>query len=473
MIASLLRPLGIYGYDQVEPIILAALITEDPLLLIGRHGTGKTFLLNSLSEALGLVHRHYNASIISFDDLVGFPYPEANGASIRYLQTPATVWPAESVLIDEINRCRPEQQNRLFSLVQERRLQGIKLEKLRYRWAAMNPTGTDDGYIGTEALDPALADRFAFVVNVADWEDLTPADRLRIADPRGDGALSRDDGALIKKLEAARARFAALLAEPPAHVLAYACEVTTLLGEAKLRLSPRRSRQLTRNLLAVIAVSDLPLNQLFKLVLKNSIPQFATGEQVSSEAISAAHRIAWDAVTLNGHEQWLHEFAREPDLARKATLLLKEAPGPDTASAAIAQFLAGEPPERSFAFVLAVAPHLLALPADKCPVGAEGLADLSRAVAPLLHQDKTVIHRKGNGTDNSVPWCVPGGGYWLRPVNGYEELEKFIQSLPRTRRERAGVYLDALVQKSGKVPEKPSELIASFQSIIAAVKETA
>ena len=70
---SYLRELGVFGFDHVEVVILAALVTEDPLLLIGRSGTGKTFLLNSLSEALGLEHRHYNASLISFDDLVGFP----------------------------------------------------------------------------------------------------------------------------------------------------------------------------------------------------------------------------------------------------------------------------------------------------------------------------------------------------------------------------------------------------------------
>lgn len=119
-----LPDLGVYGFDRYEPIILAALITEDPMLLIGRSGTGKTFLLNSLSEALGLEHRHYNASLISFDDLVGFPYPDAENATVRFLETPATVWGAESVLIDEISRCKPEHQNRLFSLIHERRVQG-------------------------------------------------------------------------------------------------------------------------------------------------------------------------------------------------------------------------------------------------------------------------------------------------------------------------------------------------------------
>src|SRR5512138_3314510 len=140
---SHLPALGVFGFDPVETVILAALVTEDPLLLIGESGTGKTYLLNSLSEALGLEHRHYNASLISFDDLVGFPYPDGENGGVKFLETPATVWTAESVLVDEISRCKPEHQNRLFSLVHERRVQGIRLEHLRFRWAAMNPCATD------------------------------------------------------------------------------------------------------------------------------------------------------------------------------------------------------------------------------------------------------------------------------------------------------------------------------------------
>ena len=84
-----LAALGAYGFEEQEPAILASLVTGDPLLLIGRSGTGKTFLLNSISEALGLEHRHYNASLISFDDLVGFPYPDDAKATVRFLGTPA------------------------------------------------------------------------------------------------------------------------------------------------------------------------------------------------------------------------------------------------------------------------------------------------------------------------------------------------------------------------------------------------
>ena len=207
-----LVPLGVYGFKEQELAILTALVTRDPMLLIGRSGTGKTFLLNSLSEALGLEHRHYNASLISFDDLVGFPYPDENKSTIRFLETPATVWGAESVLVDEISRCKPEHQNRLFSLVHERRVQGIALEKLRYRWAAMNPCSGDQGditedYMGSQPLDPALADRFAVIIEVGDWGSLSAIDRKRIADPAGEGALSNDGGALAGDLQLWRRRF--------------------------------------------------------------------------------------------------------------------------------------------------------------------------------------------------------------------------------------------------------------------------
>ncbi len=73
--------LGLYGLRGLDAVLLAALATEEPLLLIGAHGTGKTLLLTRVADALALSFRHYNASLLNFDDLVGFPLPgkEPNG----------------------------------------------------------------------------------------------------------------------------------------------------------------------------------------------------------------------------------------------------------------------------------------------------------------------------------------------------------------------------------------------------------
>ena len=90
----ILERLGIVGMESIEPVILAALIQQDPLLLIGPHGTGKSHLLNRLAAALRLQHRHYNASLLNFDDLVGYPLPNGSGG-LDYIQTPTSIWGAQ------------------------------------------------------------------------------------------------------------------------------------------------------------------------------------------------------------------------------------------------------------------------------------------------------------------------------------------------------------------------------------------
>ena len=248
---GLLRALGIAGWGALEPAILAALATESPILLIGPHGTAKTLLLQRLAEALGLAFRHYNASILSFDDLLGYPVPQ--DGRLVYLQTPATIWEAEAVLFDEVSRCRPELQNKLFPLVHERVAQGLPLTRLRHRWAAMNPPPGDqsaaaDGvsYDGAEPLDVALADRFSFVLEVPVLGQLGEDDRRAVL--LGGGRPQPDAS---DKLRGAVERCRALLAEAQDRLRGRAAEYVDVLA-AKLAaaghpLSTRRAVTLVRN----------------------------------------------------------------------------------------------------------------------------------------------------------------------------------------------------------------------------------
>jgi MoxR-like ATPase len=396
-----LAALGAYGFDAQEPVILAALASGDPLLLIGRSGTGKTFLLNSISEALGLEHRHYNASLISFDDLVGFPYPDEAKATVRFLETPATVWGAESVLIDEISRCKPEHQNRLFSLVHERRIQGLALTRLRYRWAAMNPCSSDQSggeeYLGVEPLDPALADRFAVILEVGDWDALGDDDRRRVANPVGEGTTADDGGQLKAALGEWQRAFAAHLDRCPSQIVDYVCAVTTALGDGGIRLSPRRTRLITRTLLAATIVKGIASNALgakavdalFRTVLDASLPQRAWGATPEADKVAAAHRLAWDCTMLQGADRWLHHFHLQRALDRKAQLLLESCPDPDTGTLAIEQLLANEPKQRAAAFSLAAYPAAVA---GGLPIGAEAVNDLG-----LLAQQAITV-------DGAITW---------------------------------------------------------------------
>ena len=391
--------LGVYGFQEQEPVILAVLVTGDPLLLIGKSGTGKTFLLNSVSEALGLEHRHYNASLISFDDLVGFPYPDEARTSIRFLETPATIWGAESVLIDEISRCKPEHQNRLFSLVHERRIQGLALPRLRYRWAAMNPCSTDQAtgeeYLGVEPLDPALADRFAVILEVGDWDDLSEADRRRIADPAGEGTTADDGGCLKGELAAWQERFEEAVRDCPPPVVNYVCAATTALRTSEIRLSPRRARLLTRTLLAALIVEGLAgaklacgrAEKLFRIVLEASLPHRAWGAAPDADKVLAAHELAWSATVAEAGERWLHLFHLERALDKKAQLLATDCPDPDTGTLAVEQLLANESKERAAAFALAAFPAAVS---GRLRVGGEGVNDLGRLAQQLLVVDGEV-----------------------------------------------------------------------------------
>jgi MoxR-like ATPase len=181
------QPLGLEGWAAYEPVLIAALASGEPLLLIGAHGSAKSFLLERLAQSLGLEYRFYNASLINYDDLVGFPIPDEERKSLRYISTPSAIWDAQVVFFDEINRTRPELQNKLFPIIHERRVQGIKLDRLIYRWSAMNPPPSVDGmddtqdiYLGAEPLDPALADRFAFLIEVPTWQHLTDVQKRAV-----------------------------------------------------------------------------------------------------------------------------------------------------------------------------------------------------------------------------------------------------------------------------------------------------
>ena len=141
---SVTAALGIQGWTHLDAPLLAALATESPLLLIGPHGTAKSLLIERVARALGMTMRHYNASLLNYDDLVGIPLPDEGGSSLHFVATPGAIWDAEFVFFDEISRCRPDLQNKMFPIIHERRVVGIRLERLRHRCETGQVRSRDD-----------------------------------------------------------------------------------------------------------------------------------------------------------------------------------------------------------------------------------------------------------------------------------------------------------------------------------------
>ena len=325
---GILRDLGIFGFEDIEPVILAALITEDPMLLIGPHGTAKSLLLTRISEGIGLEFRHYNASLLNFDDLVGFPVPSPGG-TLEYAQTPAAIWEAEAVIFDEISRCSPHMQNKLFPLVHERKVQGIPLENLRYRWSAMNPPENDDddeGYIGSEPLDLALADRFVFVVPVPSWQDLSKSDQLAIISGRSESVEKRAAGNLRHRIATGRAVLRVMAQTMEKQMADYVQALSSLLVQAGLDISPRRARMLCQAALAVNAAASAggaprDISEMTLLAVRNALPQRAGGVPISEMKLLAAHREAW-AFSKVSFQDPMRAIISEPNPLERARLAL-------------------------------------------------------------------------------------------------------------------------------------------------------
>ena len=298
---SLLRPLGVVGYDALEPALLAALATEEPLLLVSDHGAAKTLLLVRLAHALGLALRHYNASILQFDDLIGFPIPDSAGA-IRYAAPPGAIWEAEVAFFDEIGRCRPDVANKLFPLIHEKRIQGVAIERLRYRWAATNPPPDaqehDDygRYDGVEALDPALADRFAFIVSLPRFADLCDADRRLIIGGIGEAPTANAANSVRELVHATKALIPTVRAESGDALATYVDVLIAKLGAAKIIIGGRRAAMLLRNVVAVraahLALGLASDERACRTAVLSSIPDVVR-TKVSRAALLTAHEAAW------------------------------------------------------------------------------------------------------------------------------------------------------------------------------------
>ena len=407
-----LRELGVYGFDRLEVVILASLVSGDPLLLIGKAGTGKTFLLNSISEALGLQHRHYNASFISFDDLIGFPFPDAETKEVNFLKSPATIWDAESVLIDEISRCKPEIQNKFFSIIQERKIQGIPLDKLQYRWAAMNPLlsdigDSDDHYEGSIALDQALADRFAFIIEVPDWEELSREEQELVIYPSGEGVVNSLSRKLTQFIAELKLEFLDEMVDPENDIIDYCRLITSHLTEAGYRISPRRARLLSRNLISMLLVAekldypqdDKSRSKLFKWCTTWSIPQRAWKGHIPAHIIDLAHSEAMQQLSeQEPQRRWMQEFLRALSLNTKVDMIIDDPIPKEVKSLALIQFLNNGSVMETGAFAFATQPLFENIDL----VDDEALAELTKKTNSVLHLQGEIKWRTYSSDKDSV-----------------------------------------------------------------------
>ena len=91
---KILQQIGIYGWTwDTENLVLASLLTGDPLIMVGTHGSAKTHVVYKVAQALGWKFLAYDASKALFEDVLGFPNVESLKAGrVEYVPSAVTIW---------------------------------------------------------------------------------------------------------------------------------------------------------------------------------------------------------------------------------------------------------------------------------------------------------------------------------------------------------------------------------------------
>ena len=360
---KLLEQLGVYGWSvEDENLVLASLLTGDPLLMIGAHGAAKTHVAYKVAQALHKAFIAYDASKALFEDVLGFPNVESlKDGRVEYVPSAVTVWDKEFVLIDEINRALPELQAKWLEIIRSRKIMGFPTA-VKWVWAAMNPSD-DSRYNGTQQLDAALVGRFAIFLYPPEALDMEEDDRIRVVQHiNGDDAPSLSmwtDGDHQRTVTQAvtsetGARITGILRTAARHFTALQAQFATL-GEflsrfsvlvmketdGKVKLDGRRLGFMYRNLLAVrsieLARADAMAENLpdiaasAKKVILASIPVGITQDGINREEFLHKVEICLDLLVdyfRDGSDmartETIYRLFTCSDLLEKTRILLRE-----------------------------------------------------------------------------------------------------------------------------------------------------
>lgn len=157
----------IVGQRDVVRLTLAAIFAGGHVLLEGAPGLGKTLLVKSIADALGLTfHRIQFTSDLMPSDITGTQVLSEDENGRRSFVFKLGPLFANIVLADEINRAGPKTQSALLEAMEEKQVSVLgathKLPQPFFVLATQNPVELE----GTYPLPEAQLDRFIFKVLV-------------------------------------------------------------------------------------------------------------------------------------------------------------------------------------------------------------------------------------------------------------------------------------------------------------------
>ncbi len=157
----------IVGHEEIVEGVIVAMLAGGNVLLEGVPGLGKTMLVRTLSETLGLKFSRlqFTPDLMPSDILGTTILTEAEDGSRHFRFERGPIF-ANIVLADEINRATPKTQSAMLEAMQERSVtigkETMGLEDPFFVLATQNPLEME----GTYPLPEAQLDRFLFKLMV-------------------------------------------------------------------------------------------------------------------------------------------------------------------------------------------------------------------------------------------------------------------------------------------------------------------
>lgn len=297
-----------YGYDEIEPVIVALFATGKNFLLIGRHGTGKSRLARELANSLetgGYVY--YDATKEDMLSIAGVPNPEEiKQGRFAFTSHQRSIWDKKTIVVDEISRANRESQNLWLEILEERSCFGIPLD-----YHSVIATANPESYAAAFQLDEALLDRFYAVVPVPDHQtDMTPERVEALLERSFAPAHTGSPNSAPMVLQDIRREYQANLSgETGQRIRTYVSVVTSLIlrhivqdGENSCYLSPRVYGKVLPETIAAIAAyfsvagHDAPIEEGAWQALRYVI---VTRLGVSDEAVRELHLAAVESMGLS------------------------------------------------------------------------------------------------------------------------------------------------------------------------------
>ncbi len=186
---------SIVGYDELLTDVLVAVFAGGHVLLEGVPGLGKTFLVRTLSQVIGLEPGRVQCTPdLMPADILGTHIVNENEHGRRMMHFEKGPVFRNLLLVDEINRATPQTQAALLEVMQERNVttggERHPLPEPFFVLATQNPMEME----GTYPLPEAQLDRFMFKLKVPfpDLDSLVEISRRTTGfeEPRLDTVLS-------------------------------------------------------------------------------------------------------------------------------------------------------------------------------------------------------------------------------------------------------------------------------------------